>query len=130
MSFLKKILANQKGMSLVEVLASLALISIIAVTAIKISAQGLAFNAQAGKKSVAVNLAQDKIEEIKIQPWDTMSSVHTPKTLVILNNQEFKYTAKIEDVEPDKLRRVTVQVIWRTSVERDVYLSTLIAKPD
>jgi len=130
MKYLKKILANPKGMTLIEVLVALAVISILAITALKASTQGLTVNAEAGKQSVAINLAQDKIDEIKLQPWASMSSVTSPTLLATLNNQEYFYTANVQDVEANKLRRITVKVIWNTSVERQVYLSTLIAKQD
>jgi prepilin-type N-terminal cleavage/methylation domain-containing protein len=100
------------GFSLVELIISLAILSVGLVGAMRVFPVGLRASQRAEFSSRAAMAAQRTIESLKLQPWDTLADGQTTDEL-----DEFDVTTRISEpaslehlVDPSRLKTVQVSV--------------------
>ena len=119
---------EQKGMTLVEVLSALTIFSIVATAVFSGFMQSLKLNSDAGTMTAASELAQLKLEEIRLTNFDSVinaGSASSPQHFTV-NGQSFDYWIEASGVTtyPD-LKQVIVNVV---GPGRKASLSTIISR--
>lgn len=89
---------NQQGLTLVEVLVATTILSMVVLAVANVLITGRLANYSAKQKSVAINLAQGKMEEILAQE---ITSPQPPQAGSFNDMPGYKYTYYIEDYKID-----------------------------
>jgi type IV pilus assembly protein PilV len=120
-------LQNDKAFSLIEVLLSISIMAIglLGLAALQVTATN--GNAQAKKNSLAVSLAEDKIEHYKYAQYaDIPAGVETETELPA--GAIYTRTTTVEDNTPiTGLKTVTVTVTWQNGT-KSVSYRTIISQ--
>jgi len=113
---------GKQGFTLIEVLVACVILSVVAVPFTRVFFQGNYLATAAGKKTTAVNLAQQKMEEIIEQgPGENISLTPFP-------GEYSDYSYQVEAVPEDNMQLVTVTVLFSAGgQEGEVVLSTLLS---
>ncbi|MFH0924480.1 MAG: type II secretion system minor pseudopilin GspI [bacterium] len=113
-----------EGFTLLEVMVSMAIISIVFVRVLISQSEGLKTIDHLKIKSKAVSLAKQKIEEIKLSDFPEIDSE--------IDQQEegdkwFLWTKMVEKTSIDGLRKITLIVSWfEGKSKEEIFLSTYI----
>jgi len=104
---------KHRGHSLMEVLAALALMAVLAPVTIRAVTLALQMTSKAKHSTEAVELAEMKLNEILAdQSWrdgDLEETFDEP-------HNSYRWRLTVEDYSPDsRMRLVTVQVLWGTN---------------
>ncbi len=126
-------ISTQEGFTFVELLITLVLISVGIFSFITVLNTTLENNNNNDKKTKAVNLASEKIEDLKNQ---AISSVLNNGTTTendideqgIAGDGPFTRTSVITDGGSDSLATLTVSVSWTNETTRSIILSTRLAQ--
>lgn len=117
------------GFTLVEVLVSVILVSAIALSVVPLFQKSITVNRTSKNKTLAVNAASEKIENLRRADFATgvVTANWTPLTTTLLKNAEIKVT--VSPVSPD-LKKVEVSIRWNEGGGRiqTIMLPTYIAK--
>jgi len=125
---------DDRGISLVEVLMALTVLLVGILAYAKSSSASLDTNIQSAKESIAITLAQDKIEELKaISLTDGLGDTNTVNTEGVIDGPGTPYTRTWSVTEntflPDTCNcyyDVVVTVSWVNQGNRSVTLNTQI----
>ena len=103
----------RRGFSLVEVVVSLAILSVGLLVAMRVFPVGLRASQRSERSSRAVMAAQRTIESLKLKPWSelaegTTSTIDGPYTITV----RLAVSAAAELSDPSKLKAVEVIVAW------------------
>lgn len=126
MGKLEMLLKQQDGFTLNEILVSIALIA-IGVIGFSVNTIGvIQGNYISANVTIATNLAQDKMEEVKAQTSFTNGTVTDTDTGA--SGIPFTRTRTISDVSGESnLKDIEVKVSWREYlIDREVTINTLI----
>lgn len=123
------ILNNSKGVSLLEVLVALALISIVLLSFSSLST--VAFKGIVGSKKLTIGsvLAQEKMESVVLAGYD--ATLRSPKEVqesygAIPNFPRFQRTVRRWPHSPDQgMQTVTVTVSWDNNAHKTVVATLL-----
>ena len=115
--------AGRRGFTLVEVLASMALVAIILPVAMKGVSLALQAAALARQRSVAASLAQTELDElVATSAWEDSSLEGD-----FPDHPGYRWTADVTERESTTLLQVEVSVLWQAhGQERYVTLDTLV----
>jgi type II secretion system protein I len=116
--------AGRRGFTLVEVLASMALVAIILPVAMKGVSLALQAAALARQRSIAASLAQTELDDlIAADDWSSPSMEGD-----FPDNPGYRWTADLTERESTTLLQVEVSVLWQSvdGRERFVTLDTLV----
>ena len=114
-------LKSEKGFTLIEILVAFVILTVVAVPLTQVFYQGNYLAAAAGDKTTALNLAQEKMEEIiAMGAGENTSSSSFP-------GEYSGYSYEVEISMKDDMQLVTVIVTYSVSGrEKEVILSTLL----
>lgn len=101
---------DESGYSLIEVLAAVAIIGIAVIPLMGLFSAGLYSTAEAYYSTIAVNLAQAKIDELRYGPYGQVIS--ESRAAVGADYPGFYRTVEVVDESP-RLKRVTVTVDYQ-----------------
>jgi prepilin-type N-terminal cleavage/methylation domain-containing protein len=110
-------LTNQKGSSLVEIMVALVIFGIGLTMAIRSLPEGNAKTTRSRNMSVAVNLAQEKLEDLMALPYgdtDLDAGTHADPDNPLNNHFERSWTV-VEDSPLDGMKDVSVSVTFPTA---------------
>lgn len=91
-------MGNQKGMTLVELMVAIVIISLALITMLDMFDLGISTTSQAEKETKALFLAQQKIEEVKNSSNPHSYETASPETFPE-PDQDFTYEIIIDDLE-------------------------------
>jgi prepilin-type N-terminal cleavage/methylation domain-containing protein len=116
----------EAGYTLVEVLAAVAIVGIALIPLLGVFSAGLDSAEEAYYSTIAINLAQAKIDELRYGPYRQVIS--SGRVAVGADYPGFYRTVEVV-VESPRLKKVTVTVDYqvRKRTPRPVHLITLIA---
>lgn len=125
MGRLIKILKCKEGFTLLELMISLAIMSFGMLGVVGMFVYAIGGNAQGRNLSKATSLAGKKIEEIKLTPFENLTSDSTGVPSGIYN---VRYWTR-KEIAALEMRKATVSVTWQIKgVDHEVKLSSAIAK--
>jgi len=119
---------KEEGMSLVEVVVGIAILSIALIPILNYFANSTKIVYQTGVRAQALNLAQAKMEELKIKSFNNL----TDKIENYGDISGYPNFKRVVDIQPNydgnsDIKKVTVTVYWQND-NRDLTLETLITK--
>jgi len=116
---------SQKGFSLIELMVAVAILAIAAIGIFQAFTTGFQAMADAKDRTVATNIAQKKLEEVKnsVKVTYPYYSIETQE----INDKIFTVIVATNSIE-DNLEQVYVTVSWtnRKGIEKNVQLETLV----
>jgi prepilin-type N-terminal cleavage/methylation domain-containing protein len=120
-----RIADNRKGVSLVEVMAAVAICLIVIMGGFCLFVYGRAQIDKQGRNRVALQLAAQTLEELKAGSYTDIAEAETAE-LISLEGAKYNRSVAVEDVGPYK--RVEARVNWRKMHQKhELSLTTLIA---
>ena len=128
MSIFKNKKTGQDGFSLIEVLIAISILSIgmLALAALQVSA--IRGNALGKKKSLAVALAEAKIEEFRNTPYASIAGGITTEEDLSLGEIYTRQSTIEDNVPTTGMKTITVQVSWEDTKIHRVQLRTIMAQ--
>jgi Tfp pilus assembly protein PilV len=130
MNHLMRKLNNGRGYSLIEVFSAMAILSVVLLGMAGLINITVAINRNSAEKTVAITLAQDKMEETIAKGYYTLSSTNQTAAEAygdILNYHAYRRITDIKVDKPDaELTLITVDVYWNND-RRRVRLQSLIS---
>ena len=123
-------LQDEKGMTLVEVLAAMAILAVIGIVMLTSFTQSYQIKTEAGRLTVAGNLAQQKLEELRLEDFDRLDSQGSKVAPFLFPKGNVgAYVYWVEVVTPlanPNLKEIKVNVSWQGNGGRIVTLGTLM----
>jgi prepilin-type N-terminal cleavage/methylation domain-containing protein len=123
-------LSNDIGFTLIEILIAIVIISIASLGIASLSVSIIQQNSTDKKTTMAISLAQDKMEEIKKLGYPNVSAPNLPPENYgsIPNYSSYKRTTSIADNTPAaNMKTVTVTVFWNSDA-RSFVVKTILAQ--
>ena len=118
---------DNKGFSLLELLIALTILAVGLLAMAGLQATAIKGNSHGNAMSQAINLAEDRIEEIRNMDYSTISYAPNPNVETDLKGYFTRETfVEIDTPLPD-LKRITVTVSWKTNKPQQVVLRTIVA---
>lgn len=113
MTNLSKTVNNEQGFTLIELIAAVTILAIIIAPVLGLFSASFKNNRTAKEKTVAVALAQAKMEELKAMHYQELLAVAGEAMEEVLLEEGLKYTrfTEIHEKEP-KLLEIKVVVYW------------------
>lgn len=124
---------RRRGVSLVETLMALAILSMLGVPAIHMLITGLRGAARVESAALALHLAEEPLELLQSLPYRLLLSRHAeyaPPAPPAALGRSFRRTVRVREVHPGALARVDVTVEWAEATPRAVTLSCLVANEE
>ncbi|MBM7622735.1 prepilin-type N-terminal cleavage/methylation domain-containing protein [Sporohalobacter salinus] len=118
---------QERGMTLIEVLVGITILAVILISILGYFVRSTKVVSETEKRSIALNLAQKKMEELKGMEFDNLSEEDEDYG-DIDDYPEFKREVDLE-LEESNLQGVTVIVSWQSGdSENSIRLETYIAR--
>ncbi len=118
---------NEKGFTLIEVLMSITILAIGLLGMAALQATATKGNALAKKNTLAISLAEDKIEEYKNTLYDNIIPTDGITEENLHAGAIYKRISKVEDNTPiTGVKTITVTVTWQNG--KSVSFTTLISQ--
>jgi prepilin-type N-terminal cleavage/methylation domain-containing protein len=103
----------KRGFTLLEILVTVALIVFGVTSVVGVMSQGVSSDMTVEGQIKGLNLAQEKMEELKNRLFVDVISDNTENPLSIPSGfSEYSRAVVVEDTDPTKLKKVTVNVTW------------------
>ncbi|MFA4991187.1 MAG: prepilin-type N-terminal cleavage/methylation domain-containing protein [Candidatus Omnitrophota bacterium] len=108
---------GKKGFSLLELIIAIAVLAVGLVGILQIFPIGLRASQRAGMMTKAAFLAQNKIGDVKLAGFDSITAL-PPKIALSGREGDFEWGVNIEDADlegvesDDNIRRIIVKVSW------------------
>lgn len=114
---------NRKGFTLVELLAAILLLSIVAIAVMAIFHSSITNNQRAQLKNDAVNLAQSIIEEYRARDFTDLVNETG-------HSDRYEYIVEVSDYEGEmEIKEILITVMWEfRGTQSNVSLVTLISQ--
>ena len=119
---------SEEGFSLIEVMVSIVLLSLVLLPIISYFITSIQAVDHTEQRTIALNLAQAKIEELKIKDFNNIVDEIEGYGAIGSSSsaqEKFKRKTKVVTVEDGNMKRVTVQVLWNQG-QKKLKLTTLI----
>jgi prepilin-type N-terminal cleavage/methylation domain-containing protein len=130
MKSLMQKLNNNRGYSMIEVFIAMVVLSIVLLGMAGLINITVTINRNSAEKTVAITLAQDKMEETITKGYSNISSTNQTLTeayAAMPNYLSYKRITEIKINKPDKdIKLITVDVYWNND-NRQVRLQSLIS---
>jgi prepilin-type N-terminal cleavage/methylation domain-containing protein len=113
------------GLSLIEILVSVAILGLLSLPVMALFTTGLDANAQARAVTKAILYGQAKVEEIRHQPFDNVAG---EGLTAVPGDADFKTEVTVSDLEWN-VKQVVVFVRWNTKIgTTSLQLTTLVGR--
>jgi type II secretion system protein I len=115
---------KSNGFTLIEVLISLVILAISLLALAGLMTTTTRNNSFGGHMTEAATLAQDRLEELRVTPWDNISS----------NNDQIQgatgivYTRNWNVATNGNLRTVTITINWNDQTNRSIRILSAISQ--
>lgn len=120
------VLRSEAGFTLAEVVAAILILAVVMLGVSGMLYVGWLNTQRGGSSTVALNLAQEKLEEVKENPGSAVNVVGGTFPSV----SGYTYNLSVEDQDDDGLATVTVAVYYQVrSINQEVSLTTMVRKP-
>lgn len=130
MKSLMRKLNNNQGYSLIEVFIAMVVLSIVLLGMAGLIHITVSINRNSAEKTVAVTLAQDKMEETITTGYLNLSSTNQTDTEAYGDMANFLSYRRVTDIKMNKpdtdIKLITVEVYWNND-NRSVRLQSLIS---
>lgn len=117
MDRLRRALHNEKGMTLIEIVVSLLILSVVALAAMQTALVSMNANLQNELRAAAVNIADNRMNEVREWDFDTgiVSSASITSESQAFRGFTKTYTSSPLDVKTIDLntKQVTITVTWQ-----------------
>jgi type IV pilus assembly protein PilV len=120
------LLGKSKGFTLIEVLVALVILSISLLALAGFMVTTTKNNAFGAHMTEATTFAQDKLEELKVSPWEKMVSGSDQKEGSTGINYSRIWT--VAERETGDLRAITITINWSDRFNHSIKLFTVIAQ--
>ncbi len=117
MDRLRRALHNEKGMTLIEIVISLLILSVVALAAMQTALVSMNANLQNELRAAAVNIADNRMNEVR--EWDFDTGI-VPNASIASESQAFRgftktYTSSPLGVQTIDLntKQITITVTWQ-----------------
>ncbi len=107
------VLTNKKGMTLVEVMFALVILLIASLALMKTALLGISMNVQNALRDEAVNVAEQRMNEVKSQPFDTIATGAEPAVSRDFRGFTVTYTPTrtVADINVNS-KQISISVAW------------------
>ena len=123
-------LNSNRGYSLIEVLSAMAVLSVVLLGMAGLINITVAVNRNSAGKTVAITLAQDKLEETIARGYANLTSTNQTVTEAYGAMADYPSYRRLTDIKIDKpdadMKLITVDVFWNND-DRRVRLQSLIS---
>jgi prepilin-type N-terminal cleavage/methylation domain-containing protein len=102
---------SQKGFSLIEIIVVIGILGITSLGIVQSYRAGYWGMSDAKMRTIATNIAQEKLEEIKGKSLDA-GTYPDPDNPIVVSGKEFNATVNVED-ETTTLKKITATVGWQ-----------------
>lgn len=118
-----KTASDQRGFTLIELMAAVTILVIVIAPALGLFSASFANNREAKEKTMAVALAQAKLEELKTAHYQELSALvgETVEEIPVEEGSKYNRRTEIRQQEP-KLLEIIVTVYWD---DKEVSFATL-----
>ena len=120
------VLKKNTGFTLIEILVALVIFSISVLAFAGLTVTATRTGAYGGRMTEAVTFAQDKLEELKVNSWDSIISGADQETGPTGIN--YTRTWKVLEKETRNLKTVSVTIDWNDRVDHSISLFTVISR--
>lgn len=131
MGFQQQIAEGQRGFSILELLLAIAFLGLGMLALGTVTGNVMDKNSDSKNKTVAINLAQEKLEDVKNQALagaltDDTTTENNVNDLGVAGSGIYNRTTVITGGGTGSLATITVTVDWTDNVPRSVALTTKI----
>jgi prepilin-type N-terminal cleavage/methylation domain-containing protein len=130
MKSLMREINNNRGYNLIEVFIAMAVLSIVLLGMAGLINITVTINRHSAEKTMAITLAQDKMEETLARSYSNLSSINQTVTEAYGAMANYLSYRRVTDIKIDKpdtnIKLITVDVYWNND-NRQVRLQTLIS---
>lgn len=125
-----KSLAGQKGFSLIEMLIALVILALAMLALAGLMVATTKNNSFGGHITEAATFAQDKLEEFRTAPWDSIGANPLNDSKVGSNGITFTRNWTVVTSADGNLKTVTLNVNWTDRTDHSIRLICAINKKD
>jgi len=123
-----KSLMKSKGFTLIEMLISLIILSLALLALAGLMVATTKNNSFGGRITEAATFAQDKLEEFRVIPWDTILSGYDIKTGS--HNMDYQRTWTVTPNLEDSLKTISISINWLDKKPHTIQLLSVVNKSD
>ena len=116
---------NENAFTLIEVLLAISIMAIGLLGLAALQATATNGNALAKKNSLAVSLAEDRIEEYKYTPYDDIPAGVQTETNLPVSAIYTRTTTVVNDTPIPDTKTVTVEVSWKNGSKKVSFTSII-----
>jgi len=118
------------GFTMIEVLIALVILSVALLGLAGLMVQTTKNTSFGGLMTEAATFAQDKLEELRATPWETVDAFSSAVPEQIGSNKNYKRSWAVEGPAPlptDTVRTIAVTVTWNDRTQRSITLRSVLS---
>ena len=121
---------NSKGFTLIEVLISLVILAISLLALAGLMTTTTRNTASGGRLTEAATFAQDKLEELRAMPWNSLipGSVNTDNPAGSTGIQYIR-TYRVNQLNPS-LKELEITINWNDAINRSITFFSVLSNPE
>jgi len=124
---------NSKGFTLIEVLVALVILAVSLLALAGLMTTTTKNNASGGHLTEAATFAQDKLEELRAMPWNSLipGSVNTDLVPNPPGSTGIQYTRtyRVNQLNPS-LKELEITINWNDAINRSITFFSVLSNPE